>query len=71
VPATGAYTFREHLFASETGWPGSFMGTAWSVKSVPNSVLGAGEVIRRGWGDDDVQHGQRSDVLRLAPRLGI
>jgi hypothetical protein len=36
APTTGNYTFREHLFSSQAGWPGAFMGMAWSSRNLPN-----------------------------------
>ena len=36
TPVTGTYTFREHLFSNIAGWVGTFMGMAWSVRSLPN-----------------------------------
>jgi subtilase family protein len=35
APVTGTYTFREHLFSNIAGWVGTFMGMAWSIKSIP------------------------------------
>lgn len=41
APVTGAYTFRISLFSSVAGWPGTFLGTAWSVRDLPTQCTGA------------------------------
>ncbi len=40
APVTGTYTFRASLFSSMAGWPGSFMGMAYSIQAVPNFCTG-------------------------------
>jgi len=35
APVTGAYTFREHLFANPLPYA-TFIGMAWTIRSVPN-----------------------------------
>jgi hypothetical protein len=35
APVTGSYTVRVTRFSSALGWPGTFLGTAWSVRSLP------------------------------------
>lgn len=36
VPASGTYNVRASLASSESGWPGTFLGMAYSVRSLPN-----------------------------------
>ena len=36
APVTGTYTFRERLFSSDAGWPGTFLGMAWSIRTIPD-----------------------------------
>lgn len=48
VPASGTYTARVTRFSSEAGWPGSYLGTAWSVRSLPDVCTGAVTVPSTG-----------------------
>jgi hypothetical protein len=48
APVTGSYTVRANLFSSEAGWPGTFLGTAWSVQSIPDVCTGATAVPSAG-----------------------
>jgi len=41
APVTGAYTVRLNLFSSAPGWPGTYLGTAWSVRALPTQCTGA------------------------------
>ena len=41
-PVSGTYTFRAHLFTNEVGWPGTFLGMAYSIRSLPNFCTGVG-----------------------------
>jgi hypothetical protein len=36
APVTGAYTIRANLFSFEAGWPGTFLGAAWSTRALPS-----------------------------------
>lgn len=36
APVTGAYTVRATHFSSVVGWPGTFLGMAYSVRSLPD-----------------------------------
>jgi subtilase family protein/pre-peptidase len=40
APVTGTYTVRANLFSSVTGWPGTFLGMAFSARSLPTPCTG-------------------------------
>lgn len=41
APVTGAYTIRANLFSFEAGWPGTFLGAAWSTRVLPTPCSSA------------------------------
>src|SRR6266498_3608932 len=41
APVTGTYTVRINRFSSAAGWPGTYLGTAWSVRAIPTQCTGA------------------------------
>jgi hypothetical protein len=42
APVTGTYTVNVHKFSAVAGWPGSYLGIAYSDKSIPNVCTGVG-----------------------------
>jgi len=36
APVTGTYRFREALISAQVGWPGTFVGMAWSIRTIPD-----------------------------------
>lgn len=41
APVTGKYDVIVTLFGSNPGWPGTFLGTAWSIRGLPNFCTAA------------------------------
>ena len=48
APVTGSYTIRVTLFRSDDGWPGTFLGTAWSTRVLPTQCTGLVSVPATG-----------------------
>lgn len=48
APVGGTYTAKAHLFSSVAGWPGTFIGFAWSVKSLPDFCAGVSTMTASG-----------------------
>ena len=48
APVTGSYTVRVSLFRSDEGWPGTFLGTAWSTRALPTQCTGSVSVPATG-----------------------
>lgn len=40
APVTGTYTFRVNRFSSITGWPGTYLGMAYSIRNLPDFCTG-------------------------------
>jgi hypothetical protein len=48
APVTGSYTIRSYVYSKEAGWPGSYAGIAWGVRSNPTVCSGAVAVPATG-----------------------
>jgi len=42
APVTGTYSANVHKFSAVSGWPGSYVGIAYSDRTIPNVCTGAG-----------------------------
>jgi len=36
APVSGTYRFREALVSAQAGWPGTYVGMAWSIRNIPD-----------------------------------